>query len=216
MKILAYVSAMLLAGTCAAPAIAQESHDRDGFVRAGVARIKLVDEGKIFVNGTRDPEAGYETPEKYVGSVQLGYFLADNFAVELAGTTPATTQNIPAGSLAGLPNLGNDTFSIFTLTGTFHPLRGNTLSPYIGAGVGLQKVWSTEDRLATNMKVNDAFGAVLQAGVELAVSDRFGVYFEAKKGFWDANASGDLGPAHITAVAKLDPLILTAGGFLRF
>ena len=215
MKTLAYISAMLLAGTCAAPALAQEIQP-NGFVRAGAARVDLADKGKIFVNGVQDPNADYRTPKKWTATAQLGYFLADPVAVELAGTTPATTQNIPAGSLEGLPNLGNDTFSIFTVTATFHPMRGSVVSPYVGAGYGLQHVWSTEDALATNLEVHDAHGPVIQAGVEVALSNRFGLFFDAKKGFWTADASGDLGPSHVTAKAKLDPWILSAGAMLRF
>ncbi len=216
MRLLAYVSVILAASIPAAPGLAQSTDPTDTFLRVGVSRIRLADEGRIFVNGVRDGNADYKTPEKWVASAELGHFVLDHVAVQLSGTTPATTQNIPAGSLDGLPNLGNDTFSIFTLTGTFHPLRGSSFSPYVGAGVGVQKVWSTEDRFASNLSIHDAFGAVIQGGVEVAVSDRFGVFFDAKKGYWDANASGDLGPARVTAVAKLDPLLLQAGALIRF
>ncbi len=216
MRLRAFVSMILAATIPVAPAFAQSTDTTDTFVRAGVSRIRLADEGRIFVNGVRDENADYKTPEKWVGSAELGHFVVDQVAVQVSGTTPATTQNIPAGSLEGVPNLGNDTFSIFTLTGTFHPLRGRSFSPYVGAGVGVQKVWSTEDRFASNLSIHDAFGAVVQGGVEVAVSERFGVFFDAKKGFWDANASGDLGPARVTAVAKLDPLLLQAGVLFRF
>ncbi len=216
MRLLACLSAILAATLPVAPGYAQSTDPTDSFVRVGVSRIRLADEGRIFVNGVRDENADYKTPEKWVASAELGHFVLDQVAVQVSGTTPATTQNIPAGSLDGLPNLGNDTFSIFTLTGTFHPLRGSSFSPYVGAGVGVQKVWSTEDRFASNLSIHDAFGAVVQGGFEVAVSERFGVFFDAKKGFWDANASGDLGPAKVTAVAKLDPLLLQAGVLFRF
>ncbi|MDP9413136.1 MAG: outer membrane beta-barrel protein [Pseudomonadota bacterium] len=216
MRLLGCVCVILAAGIPAAPGAAQPTGETDAFLRVGVSRIRLADEGRIFVNGVRDEKADYKTPEKWVASAEVGYFVHDRVAVQVSGTTPATTRNVPAGSLDGLPNLGNDTFSIFTLTGTFHPLRGSSFSPYAGAGVGLQKVWSTEDHFASNLRIHDAFGAVIQGGVEVAVSPRFGVFFDAKKGFWDANASGNLGPARVTAVAKLDPLLLQAGALIRF
>src|SRR3546814_14572758 len=65
-----------------------------------------------------------DLPEKWVANIELGYFVLDTVAIQFAGTTPATTPNKPAGSLEAVPNLGNDKFSIFTLTGTYHPLRG--------------------------------------------------------------------------------------------
>ncbi|TFI59076.1 hypothetical protein E2493_06000 [Sphingomonas parva] len=210
------LTAALLAATAAMPAAAQSSDDADTFARVGIARIKLADEGTVKINGIVDPAADYTTPERWVASVELGTFVAEKLAVEIGATTPGTTANIPAGSLAGTPNLFDDTFSIFTLTGTYHPLRGGTVSPYVGGGLGWQHVWSKKERLASNVEVGDAVGPVIQGGVDFNVSDRFGVYVEAKKAFWKNDAAGDLGPAHITAKAELDPFILQAGALIRF
>jgi outer membrane protein W len=210
------IAAVLLGICVAAPAAAQSSSGANGFVRVGLARVRLADKGKIFLNGTLAAGAGYQTPEKWVPAVEAGYFILPNFALQVAATAPTSTSNTPAGTLAGVPNLGSDRFSIFTATATFHPLRGGMLSPYVGGGVALQKVWSTRDALATNLTVHDASGPVIQGGLEVRLADRFGVFFDAKKAFYKADASGDLGPSHVTAVAKLDPLLLQAGATFRF
>src|SRR5687768_3643896 len=123
MKISASLSALALAAT-AAPAFAQPVEQPDTFVRAGIARIDLADTGPVFVNGNRDPGAGYKTDKDWIGSFEIGHFVHRNVAVQFAVTTPAETFNLPAGSLAGTPNLFNDTSSNFTLTATWHPLRG--------------------------------------------------------------------------------------------
>lgn len=205
----------MLAAFPSAPAAAAE-HDANAFVRVGVARLKLADKGLISVNGAPDPTAGYRTPEKYVASATLGYFVHPNFAFELSGTSPVSTSNTPAGSLTGVPNLGWDRFSIFSATVTYHPLRGHLVSPYIGGGAALQKVWSTRDGFAANLRVHNAFGPEIQGGVEVSVARRFAVFAEARKAFYSADASADLGPAHVTARARLDPLLLQAGGLVRF
>lgn len=215
MKHNALLAGAMLAVLCPAPAAAQDN-DQNGYVRVGVTRIRFVDKGDIFINGTQDPNAGYRTPERYVASGTVGYFVHPNFAVELAGTTPATTPNIPAGSLAGLPNLGWDRFSIFTGTVTYHPLRSHVVSPYVGGGAAWQKVWSTRDAFAANLRVHNAFGPVIQGGLEFSVGRRIGLFAEAKKAFYSADASGDLGPAHVRAVARLDPLLLQGGAVVRF
>ena len=213
---LVFKSAVLAASLLASPAIAQPGAPADTFLRVGATHIELADKGKIFINGTQDPAADYETPGKWVASAELGYFALEHVAVQVSGTTPARTSNVPSGSLTGIPDLGSDKFSIFTLTGTYHPLRGGVVSPYVGAGVGLQKVWSTRDGFSSNLEINDAFGPVIQAGVELGLGDRFGVFVDAKKGFWTAKASADLGPTRVTADAKLDPVLLQAGALIRF
>jgi outer membrane protein W len=216
MKQVPVLSALIAASFLAAPAAAQPAGEQRAFVRVGVTHIDLADNGSIFINGTRDPGAGYKTDKDWVANAEIGYFVHPLVAVRLAGTSPAKTYNLPAGSLAGTPNLGNDTSSNFTLTATVHPIRGRGISPYVGGGIGLNKIWSTQDRLATNLKIHDAHGPVIQAGVEFDLGDRFGIYFDAKKAFWSAEASGSLGPAKVTAEAELDPVLLSGGALLRF
>lgn len=209
-------TALLIATLTATPALAQADIQPDTFVRVGVTHIDMADKGPVFVNGVRDPGADYETDKDYVGTFEVGHFFHPDIAVRVAGSTPAKTHNLPAGSLAGLPNLGNDTSSNFTLTATYHPLRGGRFSPYVGGGIGLNKIWSTEDALATDLEIKSAHGPVIQAGIEFDVSDRFGVYVDAKKGFWSAEASGFLGAARVTAEAELDPVLLSVGALFRF
>jgi outer membrane protein W len=200
----------------ATPASAQTVDQADTFVRLGIAHIDLADNGKVFVNGTRDPGADYKTDKDWIGSIEVGHFVHRNVALRAGFTTPAETFNLPAGSLAGTPNLFNDTSSNFTLTATWHPLRGKVFSPYVGGGIGLNKIWDVEEKLATDVKLSDAHGPVIQFGVEVDINDRFGIYADAKKGFWSADASGFLGPLRITAEAELDPWIIGAGGVVRF
>lgn len=216
MKHLIRVSVALAAGVLATPALAQSGVQSDSFLRVGIAHIDLADKGPVFVNGVRDPGADYSTDKDWIGSLEIGHFVHPNVAGRLAVTTPAKTHNLPAGSLAGTPNLFDDTSSNFTLTATWHPLRGQAFSPYVGGGIGLNKIWKTEERLATDVKLSDAHGPVIQAGVEVDLNDRFGIYFDAKKAFWSADASGFLGPLRITAEAELDPVILQAGALFRF
>lgn len=211
MKVLASTTAMIAAALLATPALAQ-----DTFVRVGVAHIDLADNGPVFIMGMRDPSAAYSTDKDWIGSFEIGHFVHPNVAVRLMGTTPAETFNLPAGSLAGTPNLFNDTSSNFTLTATFHPFRESRFSPYVGGGIGLNHIWSTEERLATDVEISDAHGPVIQAGVEFDINDRFGLFVDAKKAFWSADASGFLGPVFIEAEAELDPVILSAGAVIRF
>src|SRR3546814_14922792 len=89
------IIAMLTALSWAGPSIAQPVAQPDAFARLGIARIKLADEGKIFLNGTRDPAAGYTPPEKRVANLDLGNFVLDTDENQIAGTTPATTHNPP-------------------------------------------------------------------------------------------------------------------------
>ena len=200
----------------AAPAAAQPAASLDGFARVGIARLKLADKGGLELDGTVVPGAGYSTPEKWMGSFDLGYFVGSTVAVQVAGTTPVKTPNLPNGTLEGTPNLGTDKFSLFTATATWHPLRGGKISPYVGAGIEWFHVWSVRDEFADNLKVEDEVGPVLQAGAELNLTERFGLYVDAKKAFVKTSASASIGPSSVTAEPKLDPFILQAGALIRF
>jgi outer membrane protein len=203
----------------AQPAVAQAEEPAaspNAFAKIGFGRQKLADKGVVAVNGVVDPGADYTTPVRWLGSLEVGAFVTGGLALQVGATTPTTTSNTPAGSLEGVPNLFDDTFSVFTATATYHPFRGGTVSPYVGGGIAYQHVWSTEEELATNVEVGDAHGPVIQAGAEFNITPRFGAFIDAKKAFYKNDAAGDLGPARVTARAELDPFIIQVGGLIRF
>ena len=216
MRLLIALPIALASAATTIPASAQGVAAPDGFVRVGIARIKLADDGDVFVNGVQDPQADYVTPEVWVANVDVGYFVLDPVAVMFSATTPGTTSNVPAGSLAGVPNLGDDTFSLFTLTATYHPLRGGRVSPYAGGGIALQHVWDVDDGVATNLDIGDGWGPVVQGGVEVAINHRFGLYVDARFAWIENEATGNLGPAFVTAEPVLNPFVVQAGALIRF
>lgn len=218
--------AVTLVGAClaglipSAPASAQEAGD--GFVRVAAARTKLVDKGQIKVNGVVDPGADYRTRSTFHGVLTGGYYLIDHVAVEASISTPATTNNIPAGSLAGTPNLGDDEFTMVTVGASLHPFKG-MVSPYVGGGYVRHFTTQERDALAVGLNVPNAGGPYVQAGVDVAISPRWGVFAEARKAWYHADATGQLPLdatytkfAAVDAKAELDPLTLQLGLTARF
>lgn len=215
-----------LAGACGlglaglSPAIAQEAGE--GFVRVGAARTKLIDKGVIRTNGVVDPAADYKTRDTFHGVLSGGYFLIDHVAVEASISTPATTNNVPAGSLAGLPNLGDDEFVMATIGASVHPFKGR-VSPYVGGGYIHHFTTQERDALAVGLNIPNAHGPYVQAGVNVAVGPRWGVFADVRKAFYHTNASGRLpldatytSFAQVNAKAELDPLTIQLGVSARF
>ena len=177
-----YLASLALAATavvCPTLAVAQEAGD--GFVKIGVARTKLVDKGEISVNGTVDPTAGYETRATKHGTLSAGYFLIDHVAVEASVATPATTNNVPAGSLAGTPNLGDDEFVVATLGLSFHPIKRGAFSPYVGGGFQYQFTTQERDGLGVNLDSPNSHGPYVHGGVNVRVGERLGVYADVRR-----------------------------------
>lgn len=202
------------------PAAAQEAGDVT--LRVAAARTKLVDEGEVRVNGVADPTAGYSTREAYHGIFSASYFPIDGFGIDFSISSPATTNNIPAGSLAGTPNLGDDEFVLLTLGGRVQPFDGR-FSPYVGGGVQVQLTTQERDGLGVNLNIPNAHGPYVEGGVEFDISPRWGVFASVRKAWYHTEASGLLPTdatftnfAQVNATAELDPLTIQVGLLTRF
>lgn len=210
----------VLALATAAPAAAQQAGEVT--VQASVARTKLVDKGDIFVNGAQDPNAAYATREAYHSIVGVSWFPIDHVALDASISTPATTNNIPAGSLAGTPNLGDDEFVLGTIGASFHPLSGR-VRPYVGGGWALQFTSQERDGLAVGLNIENTSGPYVNGGVKVGITDRLDVFADVRKAWYTTGASGRLPLdatytvfADVTADAQLDPLTIQLGLGTRF
>jgi outer membrane protein len=208
----------LLSTAVAMPALAQDAGD--GYVRASIARTKLVDKGEVKTDGVLDPSAGYETREAWHSVVTLGYFPFDHVAIEGSLSTPATTNNIPAGSLAGVPNLGDDEFVIATVGASVYPLKG-TVRPYAGGGYAFQITTQERDGLGVNLNIPSTSGPYLNAGFAVDLSPRLEMFADVRKAWYRTNATGLLPvsptyAAQVDADAKLDPLTVQLGFGVKF
>ena len=203
--------ALLALALLAFPVAASAQAVGDGFVRLGRTRIAFADEGALKANGMVIPGADYDTDPAITATVEAGVFVAGDFALAVSGSFPVESDNIGAGTLDGVGNLGSDKFSYFTGTAQYHFNRGGRVVPYVGGGIAYQATWDSDDGLVTDLDIGDGHGPVIQAGVEFMVSDRFGIYADAKKAWLKNKARGMLGPDVITAKPELDPFILQAG-----
>ena len=204
----------------AAPAMAQEAGEWS--VSASVARTKLVDKGDIFVNGTQDPSAAYETREAYHSILGVSWFPVDHVALDASISTPATTNNIPAGSLAGTPNLGDDEFVLGTIGASVHPLSG-VVRPYVGGGWAFQFTSQERDGLAVGLNIENTSGPYLNGGVKVGLSNRLDIFADVRKAWYTTKANGKLPLdatytvfADVDADAQLDPLTIQLGLSARF
>ena len=203
-----------------APAFAQQAGDI--VVRVAAARTKLVDEGTIKVNGVVEPESGYRTRATRHGVVSGSYFVIKGVAIDASISTPATTNNIPAGDLAGTPNLGDDEFVVATAGARLQPFTGR-VSPYVSGGIAFHLTTQERDGLGVNLNVPSTQGPYLEGGVEFNVTRRWGLFAAARKSWYHTHASGLLPLdatfttfAQVDARAVLNPLTLQAGMLVHF
>jgi outer membrane protein len=204
----------VLASPCLA--LAQDAGEHAGYVRLGQTWTHLADQGDVYSNGSFAPGSDYTTNVVRPLSLTAGWFITDKIALEASIQEEAETHNYPGGSLTGLPDLGVDAFQTTSASVTWHPLRGRRFSPYVGGGYVYQNTTDNTDGFGQDFRIEDSHGVLLQGGVDVALTDRWGVFVDFKKAWYRADGSGVLMGAPLYADSKLDPLSVQLGATWRF
>ncbi len=218
-------SAMVLA-TAIVPAGVQ-AQDVQGKWQVKVLGTAVLPDGKItkVLNNAAEVPAGTQSKanDNVVPTLAVEYFFTPNVSVE---TICCLTQHDVdgRGALAGTELVADAKILPATVTLKYHLPLG-AIKPYVGAGPTYfifidEKSGATTKALGlTKARLNDKVGAVLQAGVDVALGDKgFGLSLDAKRYFvrptahwFDATGTELLATKH-----KLDPWVLSAGVSYRF
>lgn len=149
-----------------------------------------------------------------VPELDISYFFTENLAAELILGTTKHDVDGATGGLAGL-NLGNVMLLPPTLTAQYHFNVTDAIKPYIGAGVNYTIFYNENDGQFASVDYKNAFGWALQAGVDIAAGDNWGVNLDVKKLFLDTKVSVNNG-AVTSGKVELDPWIFGAGFYYRY
>ncbi|MCA0422981.1 MAG: OmpW family protein [Proteobacteria bacterium] len=175
------------------------------------------DNSKVFVGGTRIPGSGnLDVSNSGVPELDITYFFTKNFAAELIlGTTPHNVKT--SGNLAGLGKVGRAWLLPPTLTAQYHFNLTDRIKPYVGAGVNYTFFLDEKEKgvfSAFNLK-NQA-GLALQAGVDIAMDQKWGINVDVKKLFLQPNYRAVLGGTVVHGKARIDPWLIGGGVYYRF
>lgn len=145
-------------------------------------------------------------------TVGVSYFLSDHVAIEaIAGTTKHTVKaKGPATNLKI-----KDTWVLPpVVTLQYHFAPSARVSPYVGAGVNYMLFYGGSNKNGFKVKIDDGFGAALQAGVDIATTGRWAVNLDAKKVFFETDAVDRT--KGLKTKVTLNPWVLSAGVGYRF
>jgi outer membrane protein len=170
------------------------------------------DDGKV--DGVSGSDLSYSNT--VIPELDISYYFTDNIAAELIlGTTYSNIYG--DGSIDGLGRIGKTWILPPTLTLQYHFTNFGDFKPYLGAGVNYTMFYNQDGHgSVTDLKVKDTFGVALQAGFDYMLDDHWGVNFDVKKIFLDADYDAKLGGTPISGKAKLDPWLIGAGVTYRF
>jgi outer membrane protein len=77
-------------------------------------------------------------------------------------------------------------------------------------------VFSTEDAAFRDVEIDNDLSPALEAGTDIMLSERYGLFLDAKKAFLRSEARGTFGGAPVVGKVRLDPWALSAGATVRF
>jgi outer membrane protein len=213
------VATLLLAASL--PALADTTN---WFLRTGPASVQFNASSTLEVNGAAFPGAQSLVSNNTALAFELGYAATQDLAVRLAFGLPPTTTLTAGGALQSLVppltgTLGTVTYGPVVLTATYSFGAPGTVRPYVGAGASYLKVFSTGDADLAGLKVDSAWGAAVQAGVDVPLDTNWSLFLDVRKIFVKTSATGTvpaLGGPPVLASVNLDPVVIHAGVGYRF
>ena len=221
----ALTAAALLGAT---PALAQEAGD----VQVKVLGSFVLADGSL--RGASGPLASAlpttietKADDNFVPTVAIEYFATPNISFEtICCVTQHDVSATAPAALAGAELVSNARIIPATLTVKYHIDAGNGIRPYIGAGPSYFFFFNDKAGAgaqaalgATNVRVDDAFGFALQAGIDIPVSaNRTSLTLDAKRYFLrtDAHFFNAAGTEVLQTRHRIDPWVLSAGVAVRF
>ncbi|KPQ24976.1 MULTISPECIES: OmpW/AlkL family protein [unclassified Halomonas] len=195
-------AAVITAGFALASQAALAYTAGDVFVRGGVAKTDIASDDSNVAGADVDVES--ENGLTY----GVGYLFHDKFGVELNSSEgfehDLTTDAGDAGSVERLPV--NALFNYYPMGGV-----DSRIQPYVGVGLNYTNFYSEDT--AADISVDDSYGAIGQAGLDLAVTDN--ILLNGYVSYADVDADIESGGANVGAV-DIDPVTVGGGVTYRF
>jgi len=203
----------LAASTAAGAASAQEARF---FAHVGPGQLAPDEDAVITAGGGVIPGGNVSLDSSTTAAIELGYLVTPQWSVSATFGLPPREDVNGAGTLAPVGKLGELHYGPAALMGQYRLTNLGPIEPYLGAGVAVMFVFADDDAAASNLEVDNAAGLALQAGAEWRLNERWGLFVDYKKAWFDTSASGNLGGGPFEAEIQVDPSFLHAGATYRF
>jgi outer membrane protein len=169
-------------------------------------------------------DAKLQVDSNTIPEIDFSYYITKNIAAELIlalGTRHDVSISPGTGAVA--PKLGSVNLLPPTLTAQWHFMPDQTFDPYVGAGGAY--VLGMDRNLTANVGPlglpihtdRHAFGAVLQAGADVNLTDKWLINFDVKKIWFNTDVKLDGTAAGLKAGFQkidsldIDPLVISIG-----
>jgi outer membrane protein len=191
--------------------------------QAGEVVLKLGSGAILFNSSARIKVAGNDVPggnaklsDGVTATGELEYFPTRNLSVAAIFGIPLNSTGRGAGTLSSLGELGRVKYGIGGLVARYHVNASRRFSPFAAVGIGRFLSFSTQDGAVSGLKIDSAWGPVLQGGADYHFNRRFGLYFNASYVPLKTDARGTVGGPPATARVTANPVAIQGGVSYRF
>ncbi|WP_312128242.1 OmpW family outer membrane protein [Brevundimonas sp.] len=153
-----------------------------------------------------------DVSDDWMPTLGFTYFVSDHWAVE--AILGATQHEVKAKG-AGMDVAVHETWVLPPIvTAQYRPTPNNRVSPYVGAGVSYMAFFDGKDKNGFTVDIDDGFGVALQAGADINLSGPWTLNVDAKKVWFDTDASINGGA--LKSSVSLDPWVVSVGVGRKF
>jgi outer membrane protein len=200
-------------------ASAHDLHEDRWNLQIGPAYIQFHESAGFSVTGMPVLGANAQLQDNTTLAAEVSYRLTPIWSVGLTIGVPARTRVTGTGAAEPFRELGTGRYGPMALTirCTFNDI--GRWHPYIGTGVTYFVVLKEYDAFINDLKIDNAFGRVMQVGIQYDINPQLGLFFDTKKLFVKTSARGNLpafGGAPVSADVRLNPAVIQAGISYRF
>lgn len=211
--LLGLAAALTAAGDAAAQTDAPHPVGRGSLIVTARATGVLPQADDAIVTAT-GAESGLhvDVGDDWMPTLGFTYFVADHWAVE--AIVGATRHEVRARGAATDVAVHETWVLPPIVTLQYRPTPNATVSPYLGAGVSYMAFFDGEDRNGFDVDLDDGFGFALQAGADWNLSGAWTLNLDAKKVWFDADATINGGA--LKSNVGLDPWVMSLGVGRKF
>lgn len=178
----------------------------DWLLRSRVVVIDPATSGEVIPIGGKPYISTSVIPE-----IDLSYFLTDNIAVEFVpGLIPQKAK--AKGTALGDRDAGRIYAVAPTLMLQYHREVTQGVKPYVGLGMAYVKYF--EDDTVDQLQYDDDIAAIVQAGLDVKLSENWVANADVKKAWAGTEAKINRGAAK--AIVNIDPIIYGVGLGYKF
>lgn len=209
-----FALASLIGGSASAQA--EHSYPSTFYLHAGAAGLFYDESARMTMAGVRVPGATISTGDVATPAVELGYYFTPNIAASVTAGFPPVNKVKGAGTAVGMGTLGKAQGGPAGASIHYHFTGLGSFQPYIGAGVATMLVFRDSDGAMQGLNTRNTIGPMVQAGFDLMLDDRWGVFVDVKKAFLTTVSTGTVGGIPAKARVSLDPLVVHSGLTFRW